>query len=154
ITLVILIPVLLALPGLLRFLIVDAVFSGTSGAACRGAEGACWPFIGAKLGQFIYGYYPDDQRWRVNLVFLLGAAGVAGLMIPGTPQRRWLGIAMATAYPVLAIALLVAVPTKLWGGLLVTLVVSVAGTAGAFPLGILLALGRRSRLPILRWLSI
>jgi general L-amino acid transport system permease protein len=154
ITIAILTIILLALPGLLRFLIFDAVFGGNSGAACQGAEGACWPFIGAKLGQIVYGYYPEEQRWRVNVVFLLGAAGIAGLMIPRTPHKRWLGLAMVTAYPLLAIALLAAVPTKLWGGLLVTLVVSVAGTAGAFPLAILLALGRRSSLSVLRALSI
>jgi len=153
ITIAILALVLSAAPGVLRFLVLDAVFTGGV-EACRAADGACWPFIGAKLGQFIYGYYPDDERWRVDLVFLLGVAGLAGLMIPRVPKKRLIAIIMASAYPILALWLLAAVPTKLWGGLLVTLIVSAAGTAGAFPLGILLALGRRSALPVIRYVSI
>src|SRR5882724_6969150 len=61
-----------------RFLVVDAVWSGSGRTDCLaetvGREvGACWPFIAAKLSQFMYGFYPEDQHWRVNLTYALGA---------------------------------------------------------------------------------
>ncbi len=52
------------------------------------------------------------------------------------------------------IAALPPVPSNLWGGLLLTLLLTVVGNFGALPLGILLALGRRSRLPVIRYFSI
>ena len=66
----------LLVPPLVRFVFVDAVWTGTDRDACLPekaghAVGACWPFIWAKLPQLIYGFYPDAERWRVNLTFLL-----------------------------------------------------------------------------------
>src|SRR5205085_930584 len=125
------------------------------------AVGACWPFIWAKLPQLIYGFYPNPERWRVNLTFLLAAALLVPLLVPTLPYKRENAIAFFGVFPVVAFFLLVGgafglpyVDSHLWGGLLVTLVVAVTGIVASLPLGILLALGRRSKLPIIRTLSI
>src|SRR5436190_12442916 len=156
----------LLVPPLVRFVFIDAVWSGTDREACLPekaghAVGACWPFIWAKLPQLIYGFYPDPERWRVNLTFLLAAALLVPLLVPTLPYKRENAIAFFGVFPVVAFFLLVGgafglpyVDSHLWGGLLVTLVVAVTGIVASLPLGILLALGRRSKLPIVRTLSV
>ena len=142
--------------------IVDASFSGTDREAClKEVQGACWPFIDAKLTQFIYGRYPIVETWRVDLVFLGGALGLAPLLMPNVPYKRANVIYLLGVYPVFAFIMLTGgvfglqpVETNDWGGLLVTLVVAVTGIVASLPLGILLALGRRSDMPIIRALCI
>jgi general L-amino acid transport system permease protein len=142
--------------------ILSATFEGSDGAACsREHAGACWPFIQAKFSQFMYGRYPEPQRWRVDLTYVLAIAGLVPLMIPSVPGKLFNTLYMIVFFPIAAFFLLVGgyfglpyVPTELWGGLLVTLVVASVGIAGAFPIGILLALGRRSKMPIVRWVSV
>lgn len=146
----------------IEWAVLDAVFTGESGADCaKGGAGACWPFITNKLGLFLYGRYPDAERWRVILTYALALAGLVPLMLPRTPGKIWFAIYLMLGFPLLAFILLTGgwfglswVPTERWGGLLVTLVVASFGIAASFPLGVLLALGRRSRLPIIRWFSI
>ena len=211
--------------GIVSWGIVNAVWTGEDGAACRvEGTGACWVFIKAKFGQFIYGRYPDDERWRVNLVFALAVAGLFPLMVPQIPGKAWSagftffifpviafwllagsasgqgaglldavglvlalvgivvfglsrsgstrlasptlrlvgGLSLVVAFPLVMRWLfstsglidLPPVPTELWGGLLVTLVVASVGITGSFPVGIALALGRRSRMPFVRWASV
>jgi general L-amino acid transport system permease protein len=148
--------------GVIGWAVLNATWTGEDGAACtREGAGACWPFVAAKLGQFMYGRYPDAERWRVNLTYVLAVAGLAPLMIPRVPHKLWSSIYLITVFPLLALALLSGgilglqfVPTSLWGGLMVTLIVASAGIAGAFPIGILLALGRRSSMPVVRMVSI
>lgn len=150
------------LTAALDWAIFSAVFTGSDGSACKAeGTGACWPFIQAKMGLFMYGRYPDDERWRVDLTYVLALAALVPLMIPRIPGKLWLSIYLLLAFPVIAYGLLrggvlglVGVPTELWGGLLVTLVVACVGIAASFPIGILLALGRRSHLPIVRYASI
>ncbi len=156
----------IAVPPIVSFLITDAVWFGSSREDClperAGRDvGACWPFIAAKINQLIYGFYPADQRWRVNLAFLIGAALLIPLLVPSAPYKRTNAILFFIVYPVVAFILLVGgrlglvyVPTHLWGGLLVTLVVAITGIVVSLPLGILLALGRRSELPMVRWMSV
>ncbi|MBS7540307.1 amino acid ABC transporter permease [Ancylobacter lacus] len=232
--------VVLILPPLVRFLILDAVWTGDNREACLApGTGACWPFVKAKFGQFIYGFYPIDQRWRVNIVFALGAALLVPLLIPSIGQKRLNALLFFGAYPIVAFILLTGgnidasaflfqhfglfsglagasvagvklafwldflltaglvtglgavigaalgdargvarivasvflglgiitllwdidfglqpVETRQWGGLLVTLVIGVTGIVTSLPLGILLALGRRSKMPIVRLLCI
>jgi general L-amino acid transport system permease protein len=146
----------------LKFLFIDAVWSGSSRADCLAetvghAVGACWPFIGAKFSQFIYGFYPESERWRADLTFLLGAALLLPLLIPRLPHKMANAVLFFGALPIIAYFLLVGgvfglpyVETRSWGGLLVTLVVAVTGIAVSLPLGILLALARRSQLAALR----
>ena len=128
---------------------------------CNAAgAGACWPFIKARSLQWVYGFYPSAERWRVNLVYLIGAVSLAGLMIPAIRFKTWNALFFFVLYPVIAFCLLLGgrfgltlVETDQWGGLLVTLVLSVTAIVVSAPLGILLALGRRSAMPIVSLLS-
>jgi general L-amino acid transport system permease protein len=150
----------------LRFLLVDAVWSGTSRDDCLpetvGRQvGACWPFIRAKLDQLMYGFYPAEEHWRVDLTYTLGLLLLVPLLVPSAPGKRWNAVLFFGVYPIVSYFLLVGdvlglphVETRLWGGLLVTMVISFTGIICSLPLGILLALGRRSELPIIRMLSI
>jgi general L-amino acid transport system permease protein len=142
--------------------LIDAVFTGDDGKVCnKPGVGACWPFITHKFGLFMYGRYPEPERWRVNLTYILALAGLVPLMIPRVPGKLWLSIYLLAVFPVVGYVLvhggvlgLSHVPTEQWGGLFLTLVVASVGIAASFPLGILLALGRRSQLPFVRWASI
>jgi general L-amino acid transport system permease protein len=271
----------------LKFMVIDAVWTGKDRDACLSEKvgrtvGACWPFVSAKINQFIYGFYPEAERWRVNLTFLIAAILLVPMLIPRLPgkginsalffiafpvvaffllhggglkgfgvswtaniltgfvdsigeggqkliflsassaigQLLWLigkllmGIALVTAWVALplvwlreliqssgqpvwadlaATAVIVSalmfwiggtlrslvtsvivfagigiviavlrldrgglpiVDTRLWGGLLVTLVVSVTGIVTSMPVGIALALGRRSTIPLIRIFSV
>jgi general L-amino acid transport system permease protein len=97
--------VLIALP-LFRFLAFDAVWTGQNRDACVNAAGACWPFVWAKLNQFIYGFYPHDELWRPNLVFAAGALLLLPLLIPSAPFKRLNAILFFAVYPVVGFVLL------------------------------------------------
>ena len=150
--------VVLAVPPLLEWAFFDAVWTGEDRDVCTSTEaGACWAFVNAKFAQFIYGTYPLGERWRVNLVFLLLVAGLVPMAIPSVPRKGLNALYLFAIFPVIAFILLVGgafwlapVRTALWGGLMVTLIVSYVGMVASLPLGILLALGRRSRMPIVR----
>jgi general L-amino acid transport system permease protein len=150
--------IFLAVPPLLDWAFLDAVWSGSDREVCISPDaGACWAFVRAKFAQFIYGRYPLGERWRVDLVFLLLAGGLVPFAIPSAPRKGLNALFLFVIFPILAFILLVGgmfglreVDTPLWGGLLVTLVVSYVGMVASLPLGILLALGRRSRMPIVR----
>jgi general L-amino acid transport system permease protein len=149
-----------------KFLFIDAVWTGSSRVDCLpetvGREvGACWPFIQAKFGQFMFGFYPDDERWRVNLTYALGVTLLVPLLIPRVPYKALNAILFFGVFPVVGFFLLVGdvlglphVETRLWGGFLITLVISFTGIICSLPLGILLALGRRSELPLIRTMSV
>ncbi len=149
--------------GAVDWAILRAVFSGSDASGCRApGAGACWPFVTHKLQVFMYGRYPAEEIWRVNLTYVLALAGLVPLMAPGVPGKLWVSIYLLVVFPVLAYFLLTGaewlgmanVETDRWGGLLVTLVVACVGIAASFPLGILLALARRSELPLIKWLAI
>ncbi len=274
--------IILVVPPLIRWAFIDAVWTGTGREACIApGAGACWAFVDAKFGQFIYGRYPLDERWRVNLTAVLLVAGLAPMAIPRVPFKRENAIYLLAIFPLVALilltggnfnisaatiwlvvvlaglatglvalaaaggsasagfraiaigagvlgvvillaglalgpaalilggipilplgvavcavaaatsgaAILISTPspgawrrlvplwlaaiviiavlfllrtdfgltwveTPLWGGLLVTLVVAIVGIVGSMPLGVLFALGRRSRLPVIRFVSI
>jgi general L-amino acid transport system permease protein len=153
--------VMKAATGFLDWALLRAVFAGEDGGACaKPGAGACWPFVTHKLQLFLYGRYPEPERWRVNLTLLLALVGLVPLMVPQVPRKRETAIYVFAVFPVIAWILLTggwlglkSVPTDRWGGLLVTLVVASVGIVASFPLGVLLALGRRSKLPLVRWLS-
>jgi len=234
--------VIAVVPPFVRFMFIDAVWTGENREACLGPEvGACWPFIHAKFGQLIYGFYPIAERWRVDIVFALGAVLLVPLLVPSLPFKRTGSFLFFVVYPVVAFVLLTGgninasafllerfglirpfigdarvvginlafwvdfaltvllfmaaiggfiallggngrsaarttlfvflalgavifcwdvdvgltyVETRQWGGLLVTLVIAVTGIVASLPLGILLALGRRSQMPVVRLLSV
>lgn len=140
--------------------VLDARISGTDASACD-TDGACWTFIRQRLDFFIYGFYPDALRWRVNTVFALLALAFAPQLIERFPGRRWLGLFGLTGLPVIALVLipggvlgLAPVPTSDWGGLMLTLTLAYAGIVASLPIGTLLALGRRSSMPVIRGLSV
>ena len=149
-------------PPIIDWAFISAVWTGESREACLGPEvGACWAFVEAKFGQFMYGRYPIDERWRVNLSGLLLIIGLVPIAIPSVPYKRENALYLLVVFPVLAFFLLTGgrfglepVETPLWGGLLVTLVVAIVGIVVSFPLGILLALGRRSQMPIVKMFSV
>jgi general L-amino acid transport system permease protein len=95
----------------LRFLLVDAVWSGSDRNACLEQNaghpvGACWPYIAAKIDQFIYGFYPEQERWRVNLTFALAAVLLLPLLIPRLPAKSLNAGLFFVAFPVVAFFLL------------------------------------------------
>jgi general L-amino acid transport system permease protein len=150
-------------PGLVRYLFIDAVWSAPDGAACRApGAGACWAYIWRKAPYFMFGSYPEAQRWRVWIVLALGATLVGWLLRRSAPSRGLAALLFFIAYPILGFVLLhgaawlglPVVPTDLWGGIFVSLLVAAAGMVVSLPGGVLLALGRRSRMPIVRYLSI
>jgi general L-amino acid transport system permease protein len=156
-----------AVPPLLRFFLIDAVWSGSDRQACLAsaanpAPGACWAFVRVWFSYFIYGFYPFGARWRVDVFFAALAFGIVWLLWLSAPRRDIGALYFFLVLPILSIVLLygapflglAAVPTSLWGGLLVTIVVSTIGMVFSLPIGILLALGRRSQIPVVRTLAV
>lgn len=145
----------LVLPPLLQWLWLHADFTGVSREDCRG-EGACWVFVRAHLSQFLYGFYPVDERWRVNLGIGLLLVSALPLLLPSLRRFRRTWVLMLLSYPLVAGWLfygglgLPVVETGRWGGLFLTLVIAGTGMTAALPLGVVLALGRRSQLPVVR----
>jgi general L-amino acid transport system permease protein len=150
-----------AFPSLLQFFLIDAVWSGADREACLASPaqphpGACWAFVRVWFSYFVYGFYPTGQRWRVDLF------GVAWLLRLSAPRRDLGALYFFVVLPVLSFLLLhgapyiglAVVPTALWGGILVTIVVATIGIVFSLPFGILLALGRRSDKPVVRLLAI
>ena len=155
------------IPELLKFLVLDAVWSGSDRNACLESVqhreiGACWPFVWERLPYFIYGSYPIPQRWRVDIFFAMLAIGIVWLLWLNAPRRDLGAIYFFVVLPISSFVLLTGwsaiglqpVNTVLWGGVLVTIVVASVGIVFSLPLGILLALGRRSRMPAVRSLSV
>ena len=156
-----------AVPPLVRFFLTDAVWSGTSGEACAASPehpnpGACWAFVRVWFSYFVYGFYPLSQRWRVDVFFVAFALGTVWLLRLSAPRRDLAAVYFFVVLPVLSYVLLhgmpllglVVVSTSLWGGILVTIVVAAIGIVFSLPLGILLALGRRSTLPVVKIVSV
>ncbi|WP_245417646.1 amino acid ABC transporter permease [Aminobacter sp. AP02] len=207
--------ILWALLNMVNWAVINATWTGENRDACiwEGA-GACWPFVVAKFPQWIYGFYPGDQRWRISVCLIVGAIALAAMLVPAVPFKKWNAIFLLFFYPQLTIVLLsggnfsfdattyaaiifliivsiaarqlsdhVAIPiscgwgivfaamlvvmltldfdfglapveTRQWGGLTLTLVISVSGIVASLPLGILLALGRQSNMPVVRHISV
>lgn len=220
--------------ALIDFTLLSAVFSDPNeikreacwtvdqgGELPSGWHGACWPFVVAKQKFLLFGAYPSEELWRVNLTALVGLVGLGWVLIEKLPYRREIGAAMLTIYPLMAFILLTGgnsdasysnigvwlviglaiisvgrigkrgylgasfaefgtlvaftgwvfvifnavrgvaavdfglepIDTRDWGGLLITLVVAITGIVASLPLGIILALGRRSDMPVARLLS-
>jgi general L-amino acid transport system permease protein len=147
-------------PPLVRWAIADASIAGNTPSACVG-DGACWTFVRLRLSEFFFGHYPPDQRWRLAVTALL-LVGFGFPVVRDQVRWRFLWVSLLlTVFPFLAAVLLAGgvlglpyVDTNLWGGLMLNIVVSFATVAGSLPIGILLALGRRSGLRIVRLLSV
>ena len=141
-------------PPIVRWALINAVWSAPNGQACHGG-GACWAFIDAKFRFILFGRYPVDEQWRPITVVIIFFA-----MILAACARQLWGRRLAILWFVglSAVFLLMAggipglrpVETALWSGLPLTLILAVIGMLFGFPLGVLLALGRRSKLPAVR----
>jgi general L-amino acid transport system permease protein len=149
------------LPPVLSWAIFDATWQGNSREACAAVSGACWTFVKVRFGQFMFGFYPPDERWRVILVFALLVVAATPLFIRGFQHKVALGASILLIYPVIAFYLfhggafgLRVVQTPLWGGLFLTLVIAGVGIVSSLPIGVMLALGRRSDMPIVRMLCV
>ncbi|MEX1057611.1 MAG: amino acid ABC transporter permease [Natronospirillum sp.] len=136
--------------------IVNADWVGDSRADCS-RVGACWVFIGARLQQFFYGFYPESVLWRPNLTFALLVLSLLWMGVPQIPYKKFGILFGLVIFPVIAFFLLyggafglAVVPTSRWGGLMLTIVLAVVGIVLAIPIGIALALGRRSEMPAVR----
>jgi general L-amino acid transport system permease protein len=154
-------------PPLVKFLIIDAVWDGSSRVDCLPRPdhpeiGACWAFVIDRINFFIYGFYPIDERWRVNVFFALLAVGVVWMAWLDAPRRDLGVIYFFVLMPAASFILLLGWPliglskveTTSWGGVLVTVVVASVGIVFSLPIGIMLALGRRSRMPAVRLFSV
>jgi general L-amino acid transport system permease protein len=151
------------LPPLVNWAVLNATWNGNA-TTCRENGGACWAFIREKFWFSVFGLYPFEQRWRPGAVLIIFAA-----MVAVSVQRRfwsskliyaWIGV-LAVMWglmggSVLGIPVpgLEPVPTRLWGGWLVTIFLAVFGLALAYPIGIVLALGRRSDQPVIRFVCV
>lgn len=144
----------------MRWALVDATFRGMTRDDCTGG-GACWVFVRVRFWNFVYGFYPETERWRANAVGVLLLALGGPLFFQKFPWKKYFALALALVFPVLAFGLLYGgvfglevIETTRWGGLLLTLVIALTGIAASLPLGVLLALGRRADLPIVRGLCV
>ncbi|MGH7279325.1 MAG: amino acid ABC transporter permease, partial [Candidatus Rokuibacteriota bacterium] len=225
-TLLVLYVLYLVVPPVVRWAFIDADWLGSTREACD-RDGACWVFIRVWFDRLMYGLYPQQEIWRINLGYgVLALAGVL-LFVPRFPWKHWIGVFLLVVYPVIAFFLFVGgtftislvhlavglaliggtvvrvapafrgqawsaawgraypafalgalawlvlggwlldlaplsvsihlwpqVETRLWGGLFLTLVIAAVGIVGSLPLGILLALGRRSHMPVIRGICV
>jgi general L-amino acid transport system permease protein len=146
------------IPPMIRWALVDAVWIAPNGQACRG-DGACWAFIGEKFRFILFGVYPYAEQWRPLFAVVIFIA-----MILASCDRRLWGRGLILLWPsgLVVVGILMwggvlglkYVGTESWSGLPLTLILAVVGMVFAFPFAILLALGRRSRLPAVRVVSV
>ena len=146
----------LFVPPFLDWALFSAHWAGDGRTACEG-DGACWVFVASRIDQFLYGFYPEASYWRPNLAGVILLALLIPLFFKAFPWKRWLGLFTLLVYPFIAYALIYGgwfgldvVETSQWGGLMLTLILASVGIVASLPLGILLALGRRSKMPLFR----
>ena len=142
-------------PPFVDWALVGAVWRAPDARACREAQGACWAFIGEKHRFILFGTYPFEQHWRPALA----TAVLMLLWIFSSLKRNWnwrlpgvwvAGLCLIAVLMWGGVFGLGYVENERWGGLILTLILATFGIALAFPLSILLALGRRSELPVVR----
>ena len=155
------------LPPAINWLFLSAVWTGADRTVCltveqggqlpAGWSGACWAYVNDRFIQFMFGSYPRDQLWRPLTMVVLFVALLVPLLIPKVPRKGLNAFLLLVALPIVSYVLLLGgwfglrhVETSLWGGLMVTLIISFVGISVSLPVGILLALGRRSEMPIVK----
>jgi general L-amino acid transport system permease protein len=165
------------LPPAIDWLLTDAIWVGDKSADCKNPDetrkgGACWIFIQAWIGGFMYGLYPYDLRWRIDIAGALALICFVPLFIKNFPYKNLYGMAVIILFPIAAFLLFSGwydlppghpeanshpwrvVETAKWGGLALTLLIASVGIFASLPIGILLALGRRSKMPIVSALCV
>ena len=163
-TLLIIFVIFKSIPPIFSWFILDANISGDTREACTGT-GACWTYIKIWIRRFIYGMYPNEFQWRINISFIILIALAFVGYFPSEKLKKFLTLYYVIIYPIIAFILiyflisggslgLVWVETGAWGGLSLTFIVSFFCLIFCFPVGMFLALGRRSSLPTLRYISV
>ena len=159
-TLIIIFVLIQNIPPLLNWLLIDADFVGTSKEECS-REGACWIFINVWIKRLIYGLYPNPEIWRINLSFLMLIGLVISAFFVPIKIKKYIIIFLLFVFPFIAINLISGgnfglewVETTAWGGLSLTFIISIFALLFCFPVGMFLALGRRSSAPVIRYSSI
>jgi general L-amino acid transport system permease protein len=159
-TLIIIFVLIQNIPPLLNWLLIDADFVGTSKEECS-REGACWIFINVWIKRLIYGLYPNPEIWRINLSFLMLIGLVITAFFVPIKIKKYIIIFLLFVFPFIAINLISGgnfglewVETTAWGGLSLTFIISIFALLFCFPIGMFLALGRRSSAPVIRYSSI
>ena len=146
------------IPPFVDWALLEAIWLAPDSRACREARGsaACWAFVAEKHRFILFGTYPFEQHWRpaLAIVLLLALYGVSALR---RSWRPWLALVWLAGLTVIGVLMwggafgLDYVENERWGGLILTLLLATFGIAFAFPLSILLALGRRSAMPVVRY---
>ncbi len=141
------------IPPFVQWAYTDANFSGETRSDCTG-DGACWVFVKMKLDLFMYGFYPQEELWRLKSVLGLFVVQLFAFKFFKSIKHKFISFSI---YLIIAFILinggifgLEIVPTDKWGGLMLTIVVAVVGIVFSFPIGIIVAFGRASNLPIIR----
>ncbi|NGN43324.1 amino acid ABC transporter permease [Mesorhizobium sp. CGMCC 1.15528] len=170
-TLLGLLVVAFVIPPFINWAFISAQWTGTDRTFCStiaqggiqpdGWSGACWAFVNAKFSQFMFGRYPAEEHWRLILTVIMLVVLLVPMMIPRIPRKGLNAILLFGVFPIVAYILMSGgwfglphVETPLWGGLLVTLVLSFVGITVSLPLGIVLALGRRSKMPVVKMICV
>jgi general L-amino acid transport system permease protein len=159
-TLLIIFVLIKNIPPLLNWLFIDADFIGASKEECS-REGACWVFINVWFKRLMYGLYPNSEIWRINLSFLMLIGLVISAFFVPVKIKKYIIIFLLFIFPFIAINLISGgnfglewVETAAWGGLSLTFIISIFALLFCFPVGMFLALGRRSSAPVIRYSSI
>jgi len=147
-------------PPLLNWFFFDANFLGSTKEECTG-DGACWVFVRVWFNRFMYGMYPDAEQWRINISFLTLLSSIGLIFILPNRFKKYIILFLLFIFPVIALNLISGgifglkwIETGAWGGLSLTFIVSAFALIFCFPIGVFLALGRRSDLPVVRYSSI
>lgn len=147
------------IPPFIDWAILDAVWGHVESTVCRQSDGACWAFLHEKANLILFGLYPFEEQWRPTIAMAIFASVIVISCHPKA-WRKSIGLLWLVAVPVIAILMwggilgLTFVPNTRWGGLPLTLFLSGVGLLFGFPIGVLLALGRRSNMPAIRTLCI
>ncbi|HBF42272.1 MAG TPA: amino acid ABC transporter permease [Desulfobacteraceae bacterium] len=146
------------IPPLFQWAFIDSVWH-TTGKACRDIDGACWSIIPTNLRFIIFGFFPYESQWRPLLAMFI----LFGLLFYSRDRKHWtkyLGYGWIVGLFAMGLLMrgglfgLTSVESPKWGGLPLTLLLSVFGLTAAYPLGVILALGRQSKMPGVKWLSV
>ena len=147
-------------PSLLNWVFFDANFLGSSKEDCTG-DGACWVFVRVWFNRFMYGMYPDAEQWRINISFLVLFGSIVSIFIFPQKFKKYIILFLLFIFPIIALNLISGgvfglkwIETGAWGGLSLTFIVSAFALIFCFPIGVFLALGRRSDLPAIKYSSI
>ena len=149
-----------SIPTMLDWLFFDATFVGAKKEDCS-SDGACWVFINVWFERLMYGLYPINEIWRINTAFIGLILTVGSAFFVPAKFKKYVLIFLIFVYPFIMISLISGgnfglewVETNAWGGLALTFIISIFALTFCFPVGLFLALGRRSSYPVIRYASI